>query len=301
MENGENRNTAIKAAQLRQLLSVSRVSLATRVALATILAYMQREVIDPQILAAWCVFMGLTVLLRAATIIAYQRTPVKDDAAIHVRLTRFRLGVMLAGQIWGSAGFLLFPAHDPQHQMFLIFTLAGMTAGGVISFSADLLSAVVFSVSMTLPLMARLFWEGDSSSVAMGLAVVFYVGFMFMTLRRISRATLENIVLHLDAASREKLVRESEERYRLLLNHSPVGIIHYDTNFIITYCNDHLVDMLHSPIERVIGLDMKQLRTQAILPPLKKALGGERSYYEGHYSATVSDVSGWIAMTCAPL
>ena len=96
---------------------------------------------------------------------------------------------------------------------------------------------------------------------------------MIMSLRRINRNVYENITLRIEAAAREEKVRESEERYRLLLSHLPVGIFHYDTNLVITYCNDRFADILRNSVDRVIGLDMKLLKEQAILPSLRKTSG----------------------------
>jgi diguanylate cyclase (GGDEF)-like protein/PAS domain S-box-containing protein len=276
------------------------VSLITSVSLAAILAYMQRTVIPSTELIVWCSLMVLASLLRAAFVFSHQRSPVNEDAA-RVRLGRFRLGVMVAGAVWGSAGFLLFPANHPEHEMFLIFVLAGMTVGGVASFSADLISALVFSLLISLPLIIRLFVAGDSLSIAMGLAVVLYLGFMIMSLWRINRNVFENITLRLEAAAREETVREAKERYRLMLSLLPVGIFHYDTNLVITYCNDRFAHILHNSVERMIGLEMKLLKDQTILSSLRKALEGEMGYYEGHYFATHSDAEGWMYMTCAPV
>ena len=141
------------------MLSVSKVSLITSISLAAFLAYMQRTVISSTELIVWCSLMVFASLLRAALVFSPQLSPVSDDAA-RVRLAKFRLGVMVAGAVWGSAGFLLFPVQHPEHEMFLIFTLAGMTAGGVASFSADLVSAVAFSVLIILPLAIRLIVAG---------------------------------------------------------------------------------------------------------------------------------------------
>jgi diguanylate cyclase (GGDEF)-like protein/PAS domain S-box-containing protein len=298
--NSPDNQAAIQSAQLRQLLAVSNVSLIASVVLAAILAYMVRNTAGPGVLLAWCLLMVLASLARAALLVLYQRFPVDDAAAIHARLNRFRLVVIVAGAIWGSAGFLLFPAGDPQHQMFLIFMLAGLTAGGVVSFSADLVSAIGFSITATVPLAIRLFTEGDSLSEAMGLAVTVYLAFMVMSLTRINRSIRENIALHLEAAAREEAVSASEERYRLLLNYSPIGILHYDTNLINTYCNDRLAGILDSTPERIIGLDLKLLSDQSIMPAMRKALQGETGHYEGRYVATYSDAERWLDMTCAP-
>jgi diguanylate cyclase (GGDEF)-like protein/PAS domain S-box-containing protein len=291
--------TAIQSAQLRQLLSVSKVSLITSISLAAILAYMQRTVIPPASLLIWCSFMVAASLLRAALVYFPQPSRLNRGAA-KTRLARFRLGVMVAGAVWGSSGFLLFPADHPQHVMFLIFVLAGMTAGGVVSFSADLTSAIAFAALLSLPIATRLFAAEDSLSVTMGAAVMLYLGFMIMSMRRINRHVKENIALRIDAAGREEKMRESEERYRLLLSHLPVGIFHYGTDLVITYCNDRCAAMLRNAVDCIVGLDMTLVKDQASLPSLRKALQGEMAYYEGHYQATYSEAEAWIYMTCAP-
>lgn len=275
------------------------MSLIASVSLALILAYMQRDVIPSSVLIAWCALVVLASLLRAVIIVVYQRAPLTDDVAVRARMVKFRLGVLLAGLAWGSAGFLLFPADHPQHQMFLIFALAGMTAGGVVAFSADLASAIVFSISLAVPIMIRLFVAG-AGSATMGVAILLYLGFMIMSLWRINRHIYENITLRIEAGEREEKVRASEERYRLLLNHAPIGVFHYDTNLVVTYCNNFLADMVGNSAERLVGLDMKNLKDLSILPALRKALAGETGFYEGHYYATLSDAESWAAMTCAP-
>jgi len=295
-----NHTAAVQSVQLRQLLSVSRISLIASVSLAVFLAFVQWEVIPSANMLIWCSLMVLASLMRAAFVYLPQRYQATDNAAVRAQLGKFRLGVIVAGAVWGSAGFLLFPAGQQEYVMFLVFVLAGMTVGGVASFSADLISSLSFSALITLPLVIRLLVEGDNISMAMGLAVLLYLGFMLMTLWRINRNVIENITLRLEAAARENIVREGKERYRLLLSHLPVGIFHYDTNLVITYSNDRFANMLRNSAEALVGLDMKLLKQQAILPSLRKALEGNMGYYEGHYLATFSDAEGWVYMTCAP-
>jgi diguanylate cyclase (GGDEF)-like protein/PAS domain S-box-containing protein len=295
-----SKKTAVQSAQLRQLFSASNVSLLTSTLLAAILAYMQHEVIASSVVLTWLSLVVLVAFSRAALVNAYQRSPVNNYTAIHIWLGRFRLGVLAVGVVWGSAGFLMFPINDPQHQMFLIFMLAGLSAGGVVSFSADLISAVAFSIASLLPLTIRLFITGDSLSVAMSMAGLLYLSFMIISLRHINRSLTENIVLRLEAAAREKTVRTSKERYRLLLKHSPVGIFHYDTNLVITYCNEHFADILHNSVDGIVGSNMKTFNDQSILPTSRKALKGEMIHYEGQYYPTFNEASIWIDMTCAP-
>ncbi len=289
----------MQSAQLRQLLSISNVSLLTSIFIATILAYVQREVISPQVLLPWYSFVLLASLLRASQIIAYQLHPLVDDAATHVRLVKFRLVILVSSLVWGTAGWLLFPTSDLRHQVFLILMLAGMTVGGVVSFSADLVSAIVFSVLVIAPVTIRLFVSGDSLFVALGMAMILYLCFIIMSLVRINRNIYDNITLRLEATEREEFVRASDERYRLLLNYSPVGIFHYDTDLIITYCNNRLADILQSKIEHIVGLDMKLLNDQTLLPTLRKALGVQIVHYEGLCCTPFCNADLWLALTCA--
>ncbi len=293
---------AIKLAQLRQLFSTSKISLVTSTLLAVILAYLQHEVISSFVILLWLSLAVLVAFFRAALVNAFQRSPITKGhtGVVHTWLMRFRLGVLAAGLVWGSSSFLLFSIDDQQHQMFLIFILAGLSAGSVASFSADLVSGVIFTLTSNSPLAIRLILTGNSSSVAMGVAIMLYLAFMMLSLRHINRAITENMALRIEALTREEAVRTSEERYRLLLKHSPVGIFHYDKNLIITYCNESFSNIVQKSVHSIVGSDIKIIKDQSILPVFRNALKGEIIHYEGKYSATYIEVNMWIDMICAP-
>lgn len=285
---------------MQQLLSVSAMSLVVTILLAAILAYTQHHAVEQSVILAWLSLMALITLFRTSLVVAYRRTPISDHSIIHSRLVRYRAGVLVGGLLWGSAGFVLFPSNDPQHQMFIIFMLAGVTAGGVTSYSADLPAAVGFSILVLVPVIFSLFTAGDSLSFTMGMAATLYLGFMIMSIRHTNRHLIENIVLRLEASVQEKVLSVKEESYRSLLTHVPVGIFHFDTNLVITYCNKHFADILHNTVDRLVGLNMKMLRDQCVIPTLTKAMEGQVGFYEGRYIATHSDADKWIEMTSAP-
>lgn len=288
------------AEQVRLLFQGAPVSVTTSTLLAAILAYVQRNAIGIEVVAGWFALIVLVAVARIVLVLVYRRAAAKGAPPSEPWLRQFRLGVLAVGVAWGSAGFLLFPAGDVQHQMFLMFMLAGLSAGGMIAYSADLASAIAFAFATLLPFLIRLFLAGDSLSMAMGLAGLLYLGFIVLSMRDIYRNVRENISLHIDAIAREDELQESEERYRLLLRHSPIGIVHYDTNLVVTYCNDRFASILKTTPQRLTGLDMNRLKDQGVLPALRKVLVGEHGYYEGHYRATFSDASVDISMSCAP-
>ena len=87
-------------------------------------------------------------------------------------------------------------------------------------------------------------------------------------------------------------LRESEERFRMVFEHTPVGIFHYDNQACIRICNDSFVEIIGSTREKLIGLDMKQLPDERIKNAVSRSLKGEMDYYEGEYhSVTASKVT----------
>lgn len=297
---GFDKQSTIQSKLTSQLFSVGRASLVTSILLALLLAYIQRNVISYTIIYPWLSLIIFFSLARAALIATYLRSNVNKATDSQSWLKRYRLLIFIVGALWGASGVLLFPADSPQHQLFLIFMLAGLTAGGIIAFSADLVCAVSFAVLIIVPTMVRLFVAGDSISMAMSVAVLLYFGFMLASTWHINRNMRENISLHVEAAAREEVVRASEERFRLLLNHSPVGIFHYDTNFTITFCNKRFADLLQNSVDNIAGIDLKSLKDQSVFSALEKALLGEVGHYEGRYSATYSDANIWVSLICAP-
>jgi len=99
----------------------------------------------------------------------------------------------------------------------------------------------------------------------------------------------------------EQALQESEEKYRLLFQHAPIGVFHYDQKMLITECNERFETILQSSRERLIGLDMKSLKDQSVIPAIRSALEGNDGFYEGFYHATTSSAEIWVSMQTAPL
>ena len=295
-----DKQSIIQSKLTRQLFSVGRASLVTGMLLACVLTYILVDVISATVLYSWLTLVIFLAIARAVFIATYLRSHVNNANASQNWLKKYRLLVFLMGAIWGSSGIVLFPDGYPQHQLFLIFMLAGLTAGGVVAFSADLICAITFASLSLVPTMVRLFIAGDNISVAMGVAIMLYLGFMIMSSWHINRNIRENVSLHVEAAAREDLVRSSEERYRLLLTHSPVGIFHYDNNLIVTFCNKRFADFLHNSVDGVVGTDFKSFKDQSIFPALEKALLGGIGHYEGRYTVSYGDAMIWASFICAP-
>jgi diguanylate cyclase (GGDEF)-like protein/PAS domain S-box-containing protein len=213
--NNFDKNIAVEAARVKHLFSASKIALTTGILLASILAFMQRDVISTFVVIVWFSLFAVVTLVRAAHVFDYHHSQIDEPSAIRTRLLQFRIGVIVSGIMWGSTGILMFPHNDQQHQMFIIFMLAGLTAGGMVSFSADLKSSIFYAITVLVPLMISIFIGRESTSLAMGISVLLYLGFMIMNSRQVSLKVLENIVLSLDAVEKEKMARAHADNLQL--------------------------------------------------------------------------------------
>lgn len=88
---------------------------------------------------------------------------------------------------------------------------------------------------------------------------------------------------------RTRELRESEERYRLIFDNSPLGLLYFDKNGVIVSCNDYFVRTMGSSREKLVGLNMLNLPDRELAATLQKALNGGRAFYEGPYQSTTAD------------
>ena len=254
-----DRKAVIQSAQLKHLYSTSNAALITSCILASILAFMQREVTSTYILLYWLAAVTLVSTSRAALIYSYKRASVENDSIHHAHLIRFRLGVLVAGLVWGSAGIFMFPTNAPQHQLFLIFMLAGLSAGSVISYSADLVSAIVYSVSVITPLLIRLMLLGNSFSIAMSISVMLYLGFMIINSRHNYLSLYENIVLRLEANEREHAVKVRNEWHQAILEGTMDGFWLVDTQGNLLEVNQTYSQMSGYSIQELLSMKISDL------------------------------------------
>jgi PAS domain S-box-containing protein len=90
-------------------------------------------------------------------------------------------------------------------------------------------------------------------------------------------------------ASQAEVLSISENRYRTLFEQSPLGVYLYDNDFVITNCNDRMCQIIKSPKDDIIGLDMNTLNDLKFLEIMRRGLSGEIIQHEGYYEATTSD------------
>lgn len=88
----------------------------------------------------------------------------------------------------------------------------------------------------------------------------------------------------------EEACQESEERYRVIFEHSPLGITHFDLDGNVVSCNRQFLNIVGAPREKVIGFNMFQsLQDPAMRSAFLTALSGRTGHYEGDYRSVTGD------------
>ncbi len=99
----------------------------------------------------------------------------------------------------------------------------------------------------------------------------------------------------------EKRLMERELKYDILFHNIPVGVFYYDLNLVLSGFNDRFVQILSSTHEKLMGLDLKKLNDQRVMPAIMAVLGGEEGSYTGYYSATTSSAVIYAELKTAPV
>ncbi|MDD5366612.1 MAG: sensor domain-containing diguanylate cyclase [Gallionellaceae bacterium] len=290
---------------------------------ASLLAYVNATLhISGRVAFIW--WLVIVTLAVGRTLLARRFHAADPDAAASVQWRkRYLATTALTASAWG-AGTVLFMWHGSDAALlFTGLVLSGMVAGAVSILAPVHTAYRTYSLLILIPMASVIFLQANSPLLwAFGFMTLIFMAvvltsarFLHETLdRSISlglqqKQLVDNIEQARNAAEEslieqkqtEEALRESRERYRQILQHSPTGIVHYDSDLIITYCNDRFAEILHTEREKLLGLDMNRLKDQRIVPALRMALDGRTGSYEGEYVSTLTNTRIWTTISCAPL
>ena len=99
----------------------------------------------------------------------------------------------------------------------------------------------------------------------------------------------------------EEALRESEEKYRLIFEYSPLGHFYFDEKGIIVTCNDNFVKLIGSSKEAIVGINMLQLPDKKLVESIQKALNGDTAFYEDVYHSTTAGKATPVRAFFAPI
>ncbi len=301
MRDTRGNDLLVESLKLRQLVSSSKSGIATSSVLAVILACVQFEDISSRTIAIWLLTVLIIAILRFIWLINVQKKLPNLTSFQQCRelSTQFRAGIIFAAISWGLAGYFLYPEHSPQGIVFLMFMLAGLSAGGMASYSIDMFSASVYSGLVLLPVTVKLLVIGGHETYWMVFGVILFFFFIINSLRNIHDKSIDNILLRIDSNKKDSFIKEGEDRYHFLLEHLPIGVFHFDTNNIVTFCNKQVMEILQNSKLFDVGSSLDDLDDEKIRASLKSSIQNKQANrYEGVYG---TDGKRWISVLYVPI
>jgi len=133
-------------------------------------------------------------------------------------------------------------------------------------------------------------WLGVLEPTGISLRLVIKYASIVLTILLLLMAgiLLWNRILRIRVNKKTKELRESEERYRLIFEHSPIGLLYFDKNGVIVACNDTFVKIIGSSREALIGLNMLNLPDKGVVSAVRQALSGSTGVYEDMYHSVTT-------------
>jgi diguanylate cyclase (GGDEF)-like protein len=202
-----NKKSTIEYAQLKHLLSVNAITILASVILAMMLVWIESSVIPTTILAIWFSVMLLVNLVRVAVSQYQLKHPTFHPQQIRQRLMMFRVGLMLSSIIWGVISLIVILYGSLEQQLFVSYLIAGLSAGAVVSYSIDRISAMTYLIFAVLPTLFGFIWVGHAISIPMAFAGLVYVAFSIYSIHSYHRSLVESILLRRQAVEREEEIK----------------------------------------------------------------------------------------------
>ncbi len=95
--------------------------------------------------------------------------------------------------------------------------------------------------------------------------------------------------------------QESDEKFGLIFENAPLGLMYFDSDGVIEVCNEYFVKLFGSSPEKLTGLNMVKLPDKRVVAAVEKTLKGEKTVFEGRYTSVTGGKTVYIRALFQPV
>ena len=234
----------------------------------------------------WCGTLVSFLLFRLYSAYLYRKKPQMHTLEIWHK--KFMIFAFITGILVSTLGFAYIHYLNEYHQLFVLASLLGLSAGATTSLASDFRIAIVYISLIMLPLIASLFIINTSVSNILAILMILFF--------------LSQIAMIFNNYIEQKKVTELKKQKNLLQNlfsEAPLGMFSYDTNLNVLDANKHLHKMLKYPNNTIPGMNLESLNSLEVLNIFKNTLVQGSQSYLGPYRS-LNDSDFWVKTTSFP-
>ena len=116
--------------------------------------------------------------------------------------------------------------------------------------------------------------------------------------RRWVRGTFQDIT---ERKQIEEMLRDSEQRHRVIFENAPLGMIRFSPDGTILDCNDRFISLMGSSRDKLIGFNTARQSTPVMRKTIKRALAGETAVYEEEYTSITGGKTTYLRIAFNPV
>jgi diguanylate cyclase (GGDEF)-like protein len=197
----------IKSEQIRIIFSSIPASLLAILINSSILSVVLWDRIDHFSIIVWFLVTNCLSLFRWQLYRQFNRV----GETRHSEINWYQLVVIttaLSGATWGAAGIWLFSHQSIVHQVFLVFVIGGMCAGGITTLAAIPSAGRTFVLLAGIPIIGQFLLVNTDIANAMTIMSVLFMGMILASASRLNKTIMQTIVESLSSRRQQELAAQ---------------------------------------------------------------------------------------------
>lgn len=213
----------------------------------------------------WLLSLFVVSAGRYATVQRYVRSS-RSDAIAEKAYRAYNIGAFAAGAVWGLAPFVMFVDSSPDYKLFLVYSLASISAAALAGYSSSLITYLCFTAPIMQLTSLSLAISGDEVMFMMSLVGIVYFGLLTLTAMRMEQYMANVFLLSARSSVLESAIDEGERSNRQLQAKLSIQEEAFENEGIWTWEMDsHLVVTgLSSIYQATTGLKVADMKHRSL-------------------------------------